>query len=437
MDKRTVNPRFVFFLVLLIAIGIFLLYSRLSFTGYVTNVANATTGVLLSSHNFDEGDMYNTEIVSGNVVLTSPKKTGNYISPVFDAEQEVIWTDFVTTSFMHPSSNYSEDPLNTSIIFYVRSCNDSVCTGKDFTEYSDSLSLIGQYFQYKADFKILSGNISPILSEVNVSHYPPYTPLVNIESPQNVVYNNESILINISSSPGASVWFYNGTDNEPYTAELIRTFSEGTHTLNAYVSYLDGKINYTNSDSLTFTVGFLHTYYRLSNNACGAVSITDAQKTANDYNSLAECQSHVTTTTTTTTSESETSQQSCAPEWECSWGECIDGVQTEECTDISTCTIVAEPPAQRTQACTGGVTTTAEVIETQPETTTAPTQTTEKKGFFNFVGSAIVGPVFKSAIGIVFVVLLVLIIGGFLAYKFLFKGKLKFNFFKKKKKPFF
>ncbi len=436
MDKRTVNPRLVFFLVLLVAIGIFLLYSRLSFTGYVTNVVNATTGDLLSSHDFTEGDMYNTEVLSGNVILASPKKNGHYISQVFDAGEQAIWTNFVSVYFMHPSSNYTEDPLNTSIVFSVRACNDTACTGKDFSQYSDSLSLIGQYFQYKADFKILSGNISPILSEVNISHYPPYTPIVNIESPQTVTYNNESILINISSSPGASVWFSSGVENEPYTAEVIRTFSEGAHTLNAFVSYVDGRINYTNSDSVTFTVGFLHTYYRLSNNACGAVSITNAQKTASDYSSLAECQTHVTSATTTTTTETESTQQSCAPQWECAWGECVDGVQTEECTDVSTCTTVAVPPAQRTQACTGGVTTTAEVVSTPPETTatTTETTTTTKKGFFNFVGSAIVGPVFKSAAGIIFMIVIVLAVGGFLAYKFLLKGKVKLNFFKKKRK---
>ena len=442
MSKKTVNPGLVFLLILLVAVGIFLLYSRMSLTGYVTNIENATTGEILSTHTFDGGDFSNTAVNSeGSVVLMPTKTTGTYISQIFPGGQNVFWTDFAPVYVTHSSANYTEDPSNNSIVFYVRACNDTVCTGKDFELFTQNINLLGQYFQYKAVMQILAGNVSPVLSEVSVGHYPPNMPSINIENPQNIIYNNETILIKISSNPGATIWFStNGTNNELYntTAGINRIFSEGAHVLSVAVSYLDGNINYTNYASVSFSVGFLKVFYRYSNNACSAITLIQAQKTANDYNTITECQSHITTPATTTTTETSTTQ-SCSPSWECNWGECIDGMQTEECVDVSTCTTVATPPAQRTQPCTGGTTTTTETVTTPaPEITTLTTTTnaTAKKGFFSFVGSAVVGPIFKSKVGIIFVILLVLIAGGILAYKFLLKGKIKLKFFKGKKKFF-
>jgi len=427
MEKKSANRGLIFLLILLVAVGIFLLYSRLTFTGYVTNVVNATTGVPISSFEFS-GVFYHTLLISGNIVLQSSQTTGSYTSDVFDAGQNVFWTDFVPTSIMHSSSNYTEDPLNNSIIFYVRACNDAACTGKNFVSPQNNLA--GQYFQYKAEMQILSGNESPVLSEVNVSYYPPVSLPISIASPQAIIYNNESVLIKISTNQNVTVWFFNETGNETYTGEFNRTFNQGQHTLTAWVSYTEGVMTFTNSTSVAFSVEFLQAFYRLANNACSQINIVLSQKTANDYDTLVLCQSHITTTNTTTTPP-ETIPQSCAPSWECAWGECVDGIQTETCTDTSTCTTVAEPPPVRTQSCIGGITTTEPV--TPVPVTTASTTTPTKKGFFSFVGSAIVGPIFKSKLGVAFVILLVLVAGGLLAYKFLLKDKLKLKFFGKKK----
>jgi len=437
MDKKSVNPGLIFLLVLLVVIGIFLLYSRLTFTGYVTNVANATTGLLLSSFEFSNGDFSNTAVNSGGSVVLMPTKTiGTYTSQVFDAGQNVVWTNFVPTYVMHSSSNYTEDLLNNSIILYVRSCNDAACTGKDFALPQGNL--LGQYFQYKAAMQILSGTESPVLSEVNVSYYPPISLPISIDSPHATVYTNESVPIKISTNQGVTTWFFNGTGNETYLGGINRTFSQGQHVLTAWVSYTEGNIYTENSTSVTFSVEFLKTFYRLASNACSQISLVPSQKTANDYNTLAECQSHITTTTTTTT---ETQSVSCSASWECEWGECVDGIQTESCTDTSTCTTVAQPPAVRTQSCTGGITTTEPVVTTPTPVTTVTSATTTpaKKGFFSFVGGAIFGPIFKSKVGVVFVILVVLVAGGLLAYKFLLKDKLKlkFKFFNKKRFNFF
>ncbi len=442
MDKKTVNPGLVFLLVLLVVAGMFLLYSKMSLTGNVTNIGNATDGVLISSRVFDEGDFSNTAVTSGVVALMPTKITGTYMSPIFDAGQNVFWKDFLTATVSHSSSNYTEDPLNNSVLFYVRACNTSSCSERNFDLFTGNLHALGQYFQYRVVMEVLSGNVSPSFSEVNVSYYPPLTPSIVITSPQNITYNNETVAIALSSSQNGTIWFYNGTDNEVYAAGINKTFAEGAHVLHVYTSYIDGRINYSNEASVNFVVGFPKVFYRFSDNACSAVTITTAQKTANDYTTITDCQSHITTTTTTTTTDSDTTPTACSPSWECSWGECVDGMQTELCVDVSTCTTVATPPAARTQPCTGGTTTTpvTTTAETTPiETTTTETATPEKKGFFSFVGSAIVGPIFKSKITVVFLIVLVLGAGGFFAYKFFLKDKLKlnFNFFKKKKKFFF
>jgi len=157
-----------------------------------------------------------------------------------------------------------------------------------------------------------------------------------------------------------------------------------------------------------------------------------------------------TVTTTTTTTDTDTQTTTCSPQWDCffndtaAWSECVDGIQTRTCADTSTCLTVSTtgmPP--ETQVCTGGTVTTPETTVTEQSTTTtattAATTASTNKGFFSFVGSAIVGPIFKSTVGVVFIILLVLVAGGLLAYKFLLKDKLKLNFkfFKNKKKFFF
>ena len=97
MNKKTVNPGLVFMLVLLVVAGLFLVYSRLTFTGYVTNIGNATSGEIISSNSFDEGDFSNTMVTDGSISLMPTKTSGTFVSQVFDAGQTVTWKDFVAT----------------------------------------------------------------------------------------------------------------------------------------------------------------------------------------------------------------------------------------------------------------------------------------------------------------------------------------------------
>ena len=414
MGEKRVNPRIVFLLVLLIAVGIFLLYSRLSFTGFVTSEYFSGSVTL---NDFSNASVFENTKFDGvdAVVLDNLALEGVYTAPLFASpnETEVIWSNFAQNILLNPSIS--------SATFYYRACNDVNCTGVDFIPINLSSSVVGKYFQYKVVMQT-SGS-SPKLYGVSIDYRTHLNLPISIESPQNITYNNETVLLKITANSSA-VWFYNGTDNETYTSEINRTFSQGNYLMTAWVR--DAYQN-VNSTSVAFSVWFLNIYYRFANNACSTVSLVLPQKTANDYATLAECQSKITSSDTTLPLTTET-VENCAPIWECDWGECVDGIQTEDCIDTSTCTTVAEPPPARTQSCTGGtVTTQPEVIETTPATTT--TEETQKKGFLSIVGSVVTAPftfVFGNTTRIlIFLAALLLVIGGFLVYKYSLKTRLK------------
>ena len=427
VEKRTgkleMKRGLVLLLVLLVAVGVFFVYNKLTFTGYVTNIGNATNGVLLSSHDFSTGDFSNTLVNSnGNVVLMPTKTTGTYTSQVFSAPQTMVWINFVPTYTSNYSADYNVSSSNNSIILYVRICDDVACTGKDFSLFNGNLNLFGQYFQYKAEMQIFSGTESPLLSEVNVSYYPPVSLPIVIESPQSIIYNNETVAIKISSNnPTAAIVFSDGTSNETYTGEINKTFIQGQHTLTAWVSYTEGSLTYANSTSVTFSVEFLQTYYRLASNACSSVSIVLSQKTVADYNTLAECQANIVATNTTTTTTT-TNASNCQPIWDCgNWTACVDATQSRICSDTSICTIVSEvgKPSE-SQPCTGG-TVTAPVTTAATTPTTTTTTTTPKKGFLSIVGSVIAVP-FKGMFGnltraLISIGVLALLIAGFVAFR--------------------
>lgn len=75
-------------------------------------------------------------------------------------------------------------------------------------------------------------------------------PYIEIISPENILYGNAIVLVNITSD-GENVWFYNGTDNETYTVPVYREFSEGVNTLYAWANDTSGNLN---STFVNFTV---------------------------------------------------------------------------------------------------------------------------------------------------------------------------------------
>ena len=76
------------------------------------------------------------------------------------------------------------------------------------------------------------------------------TLFLSIISPQNITYNEGAILINIESN-GNLIWYsINGGENENYTSEFNKTFTEGNYTLKAFSSLG----NETEDDEVKFFV---------------------------------------------------------------------------------------------------------------------------------------------------------------------------------------
>jgi len=91
-------------------------------------------------------------------------------------------------------------------------------------------------------------------------------PSIEIVSPQNITYDNATVLINISSD-GDNTWFFNGTDNETYTIPTYITFPEGNNTIYAYTNDTAGNFNMT---EVTF---YINTTSNATNNTAPTITI--------------------------------------------------------------------------------------------------------------------------------------------------------------------
>src|SRR3989344_3584764 len=97
----------------------------------------------------------------------------------------------------------------------------------NFTNLAD-----GTYFYYVTVRDILNNENTTERRTIILDRTPPS---LSIIIPQNISYNNATLLVNISSN-GNNVWFYNGTGNETYTSPVYRSFSEGANTIMAYAN---------------------------------------------------------------------------------------------------------------------------------------------------------------------------------------------------------
>jgi len=93
---------------------------------------------------------------------------GNFTSQVIDAGSAAKWVNI--------SWNGTE-PSGTNLSIAFRSCDDSACSGEDYSSYYDSneISLINnlddnQYFQFTVNFTTTNSSLSPTLDYVNISY---------------------------------------------------------------------------------------------------------------------------------------------------------------------------------------------------------------------------------------------------------------------------
>ena len=108
----------------------------------------------------------------------------------------------------------------------------------------------GVYYYNVTIFDILSNTNSTETRTITLDTAPPF---LTVLSPSQTNYSNSTTLVNISSD-GDTIWFFNGTGNETYTAPVYRNFSQGGNTLTAYASDVAGNLNFS---SISFNVDSL------------------------------------------------------------------------------------------------------------------------------------------------------------------------------------
>jgi len=169
--------------------------------------------------------------------------------PLIDFETPSTATGNYSQNWIFANISASDNNLGTiTINLYNTSglVNSSIRTTSpfflNFTGLSDGLYFINASVNDSVGFENFTATRNITLDTT--------FPDVDIIAPANTTYNNATQMVNISSD-GYAIWFYNTTNNETYSSEVDRTFSEGTNTITAWANDTVGN---TNSTSVTFTI---------------------------------------------------------------------------------------------------------------------------------------------------------------------------------------
>lgn len=198
------------------------------------------------------GTFENTTLNGSAIVLQGNNLTGSYTSEVFDAGAEATW------------NNLSWASSGTSPVFFVRICDEALCSGEYWNQISlDSGSNFwltnARYFQYKANFEIIAqGEVSSLTNIIIDYTLSNSAPNLTVVSPINgAVYgDNSSLNINLTVSDTEldTCWyqldqeaqvFIPGCDLAPLSAD------EGNHTLTVFANDSSGLVS---NKTILFTV---------------------------------------------------------------------------------------------------------------------------------------------------------------------------------------
>jgi hypothetical protein len=97
MGKQRMNKGWVFLLIFLMAVGVLILYTKLSFTGFVTYIpGGAVSSYSLVDGTFDGTKVDTTEPPAVVVDISNNYTNGTYLSPLISAPDniEVAWNTF-------------------------------------------------------------------------------------------------------------------------------------------------------------------------------------------------------------------------------------------------------------------------------------------------------------------------------------------------------
>ena len=395
MKKRDLSHGFILLVILVIAVSGLFFFSKLTFTGYVTNVGTNESTFIPSNFDVEGVNFTNTKVDNGKVILSNVSLSGVYTSEIFGNGSNVTWNNLLYASNVYDGG---------TAVFYYRICDDALCDAETFNEFAGgALNLAGKYIQYKIE---MSGDPSPRLKEVNIT----YTPIV-IPAPtcSDGVQNQNETGIDCGGVCNACAC------TESWSCGVWSTCSGGTQTR-------------TCTDS----------------NSCGTT--TDKPSESNS------CVEETTNEETTTEPESNVqvsvgeaaAATTCTPNWQCDeWSACESSQRTRACVDSNGCGSEAGIPAT-SESCESASTSTetcSDGVKNQNEEGVDCGGVCEKKctkNFFSIVGSAVTGSVetgkkfFQTEIlgnkTRTFIILgaIVLVVAGFIIFKkFAFKISLK------------
>ncbi|VVB82585.1 Uncharacterised protein [uncultured archaeon] len=200
-----------------------------------------------------------------------------------------------------------------------------------------------------------------------------------------------------------------GIVQTPNTLGVDESCDNGATNGQTCTASYGGSCNYCSSTCQTMTV---------QGASCG-------DGTCGDEETCSTCESDCGVCTTENSTDNSTEDDSlstlttetitCTPSWECGdWQECIGGTQIRVCTDLNNCGSGEIPPTS--QSCT--------VIE---NVSTSNQTVQNKSSFFGLVGNVISGS-FEGMFGspartLASTGVFILIIGGFVAFRFFYKRK--------------
>jgi len=164
----------------------------------------------------------NTEEVNGTITIQDTiLPTWNFSDPTIESGnygQNAIWANVSSGSL----------DLGAILISLYNSTNDLINSSLtttspnyvNFTGHGDGI------YYLNATLNDTVGNNN--YTETRVITLDTINPNLTINTPLNQTYNNDTILVNLSSSDTNldTTWFYNGTDNETYTTPVYRVFSQ-------------------------------------------------------------------------------------------------------------------------------------------------------------------------------------------------------------------
>jgi len=169
---------------------------------------------------------------AGNVNITNVSFSVDITAPYIIIESPLNSTYSNNSILVNISSNGNK-------IWFFNGTANQTYNGTTYVDYPDGSHTLIAY----ANDTLGNYNSTNISFNVDTS-----IPTINIISPTNTTYSNNSVFVSINATDMSldKIWFFNGTANQTYISPVYITYAGGSHTLIAYVNDTANNRNITN-----------------------------------------------------------------------------------------------------------------------------------------------------------------------------------------------